>query len=695
VTSTGSTGNVLINENYGGLGANSTADIQFDANAHKLRLYNTTLASSTEVSGVTTTNAYVVSFKHDGTAGSTKIWNDYAFATNSAETPQDETTNKFNYADNLWENSFTPHSYNVGSGAGTEDTNLDYGINGTFGGDNSVYNYRILCTASNCVTTPNSWAVYRNGTLLTNYASTGSTYTDTQNDGGSAPNIQFKIDDAGTDYTAGATYTFTAWKASGDTNTTKTVTLMQDGDTYTIGSGQTLQSIGDATHRTSWTRGGASGGYNIINQGTLNMQYSDINYLKGANGIDFQSGSSLTSLSNTTFDNLVSTGSSDAFIKVLASVIDAGGNKTLNGNTFNNTGSGAEYNLFRSGTSTGSGYTWHFTNPSGALSGEDYDYEPDGTPTDPPGMITWPNPPTNDSLTFTNPYTSNVAVADNTTEWIFEAKVTDAEGPTNIDYVEMRFANATDNTQPYDSLKYRWTESTDTFSEQADTQDCGTITSTADDSNASGNQWTLDFKIKIDNDFLAKDTNYAIELYTVDDAAASDNDNYADKYQVTALSLSLSVDSGTINFGNLTPGTPLVDTTVTTVTTNYPNGYVLQIHDGVSGSNSALKHSDLVTYIADYLGTIETPTLWSGTGLGICVYAATNKESKWGTGTTESDPNNKYAGIPETATTIHTKPGSPTSGDNTSIGYKLDVPNTQKSGSYSGDVTYTATGVLE
>lgn len=303
--------------------------------------------------------------------------------------------------------------------------------------------------------------------------------------------------------------------------------------------------------------------------------------------------------------------------------------------------------------------------------------------------------PTNDSLTFTNPYSTNVAIADDTTEWNFQALVTDADGSTDINYVELRFANSADATQPYDSLKFRWTEATDAFSEEADTQSAATLTSTSANSNVSGNQWTLDFKIKINNSFLAKDTNYAAELYTIDDASASDNDNYVNLYQVTALSLTLDVDSATIAFGNLLPGSVITGTTITTVTTNYPNGYSLAASDGVAGSDSCLLHTDTTTRIADYTGTIATPTSWTGTGLGISLYSATGKDtSKWGTGTTETDSNNKYAGVPQNATTIHSKTGSPTSSDESKIGYKLVVPNTQKTGDYSGNITYTATGAL-
>jgi hypothetical protein len=312
--------------------------------------------------------------------------------------------------------------------------------------------------------------------------------------------------------------------------------------------------------------------------------------------------------------------------------------------------------------------------------------------------------PTNDSLTFTNPYggAGNTAVADNTTSWTFRAVVTDLDGPTDLSTVDIGFANSTDSSSPYNSLRYRWTRDGDAFTEVYDTQNdplgVAEITSASGDSNFSVNTWTLDFKIKINDQFTTMGSQYAIELYSVDAAAASDTDDYASKYQVTVLSLTLDVDSATMAFGSLLPGSVITGTTVTTVTTNYPNGYSLAVHDG-SDTNSALVQGGV--YIADYTGTIVTPTLWpvpGDTGLGICVYITDPVDGKnttqWGAGTEEGDSLNQYAGVPESATIIHSKTGSPTSSNNTSIGYKLVVPNIQKTGAYSGIVTYTATGVL-
>ena len=162
--------------------------------------------------------------------------------------------------------------------------------------------------------------------------------------------------------------------------------------------------------------------------------------------------------------------------------------------------------------------------------------------------------------------------------------------------------------------------------------------------------------------------------------------------------LALTVDSGgTVAFGSLTPGTPIAAPSggsVVSVVTNSANGYTVGLSDG-SDTNSSMLHTDTTTYVADYAGTIATPTSWTGTGVGVTLFAAdTNKEAAWGTGTTYSDSNNKYAGVPSAATTGHTVTGFHASADTSSWAFKIDVPNTQKTGVYSGDVTFTATAVL-
>ena len=160
--------------------------------------------------------------------------------------------------------------------------------------------------------------------------------------------------------------------------------------------------------------------------------------------------------------------------------------------------------------------------------------------------------------------------------------------------------------------------------------------------------------------------------------------------------LDFAINTGaSVPFGNLQPGTPISGPssgTITTVTTNAANGYTIVVSDG-SDTNSAMAQGG--TYIADYAGTITTPTTWTGTGLGVTLFAAdTTKESKWGTGTAYNDANNKYAGVPAGATVAHTVTGFPITSDTASWAFKIDVPNTQKTGAYTGNVVFSALPVL-
>lgn len=169
--------------------------------------------------------------------------------------------------------------------------------------------------------------------------------------------------------------------------------------------------------------------------------------------------------------------------------------------------------------------------------------------------------------------------------------------------------------------------------------------------------------------------------------------------------LNLTFATGqTGDFGNITPGTPKCTSnpsgTVVNVTTNASNGYTLALYDAESGAVSDMTHTDTTTKIADMnSGTIAAPVLWvTGThlGLGVTMYSGlASKEALWGTGASACDvAGNKYAAVPETATTGHTVTGFRITTDTSSWGWRVDVPNTQKTGIYSGVVTFNAVGVI-
>ncbi|HEX9779638.1 MAG TPA: hypothetical protein VGB20_00305 [bacterium] len=371
----------IIASTFGSPVANSSQDFTGGASNRKVFMFDTVLASGAEVSSSTP----VLSRKHDGTAGNARLWNDFTVSSNSTETPNDEGRWQFNYADALWADSVTPHGF---YGAGRE-TSLGFSFNGSMGGDESVYAYRVVCNnVSGCVGGgSNDWDVYRYNssgeTLLTAKASTDVQYTDSQNDGGSAPNVRFTVDDSGSpDYVQGDTYTFVAFKTSGDTSIQKTLMLMQDTDSITVGSGETLEFKGQDGSETQVTRGGGSGGYAITVQsgGALDVDEAAFDYLGGTGqsiGIDLESGATLTALADADFDNFaVDVGSSDSYIRIHNSIIDAGP-RSLSGLTFDNTTGFANYNITNTGTDPDTcGDTWLIQSAGtigGAANGEDYD----------------------------------------------------------------------------------------------------------------------------------------------------------------------------------------------------------------------------------------------------------------------------------------------------------------------------------
>lgn len=169
----------------------------------------------------------------------------------------------------------------------------------------------------------------------------------------------------------------------------------------------------------------------------------------------------------------------------------------------------------------------------------------------------------------------------------------------------------------------------------------------------------------------------------------------------TTVAEVISLDCGSdVEFGTLTPGTPVTGTTTCTVTTNANGGYDLKVRRDDTDTTMD-KTTDATVNITDKTDWDPTANsgngnaaTWSGTGLGFTLFAstATKNTTWWGTGTTVTDALNKYAGLPPTTYTdimVHT---SYSSGSTTnSIGYKLDVPTTQRSGAYDGSITFQAT----
>lgn len=149
-------------------------------------------------------------------------------------------------------------------------------------------------------------------------------------------------------------------------------------------------------------------------------------------------------------------------------------------------------------------------------------------------------------------------------------------------------------------------------------------------------------------------------------------------------SIQLTLDTGTMTIPAVTANVSQNASVQATVLTDGP-GYDLAINQ-----NNNLTHTDTVTTIAAIGAAIAAPALWTeGTtkGLGFTITAGTAVDAKWGT-----NPNYKYAAIPNAATSFHSKSGlSGGASDVTTMQMRLDATTAQKSGSYSNIVTFTAT----
>jgi hypothetical protein len=143
-----------------------------------------------------------------------------------------------------------------------------------------------------------------------------------------------------------------------------------------------------------------------------------------------------------------------------------------------------------------------------------------------------------------------------------------------------------------------------------------------------------------------------------------------------------------VELGNLTPGTPVTGATVCTVLTNSDNGYTLNVKRD-DATTTMEKDSDNAVDIEDLNGV----TLWDGSTLGLGftidpVIVPTNTVAGsigW------ANAGASYDGFTAGGTDILTTEDYVETAQDTQINYKLDVPSTQQSGTYSGTITYTVT----
>lgn len=164
------------------------------------------------------------------------------------------------------------------------------------------------------------------------------------------------------------------------------------------------------------------------------------------------------------------------------------------------------------------------------------------------------------------------------------------------------------------------------------------------------------------------------------------NCTYQDDCTITASTL------GTVNL-NITPsssGVYTIDTDTVTVTTNSSNGYNLQLNVNSSTSNALVSGSNNLNASS---ASDSSPAVLPNNTWGYRI----DDFSGFGAGPTTAQSNQpsstlSFAGVPLSIapTTIKTTATSAPSGDSTSVWYGVHATNTQPSGLYTIDVTYTA-----
>jgi hypothetical protein len=175
----------------------------------------------------------------------------------------------------------------------------------------------------------------------------------------------------------------------------------------------------------------------------------------------------------------------------------------------------------------------------------------------------------------------------------------------------------------------------------------------------------------------------------------------------------VTLSNTTTGTGYVVAGTPSVGQSTCSATTNDDQGYYLTIENSsTNGTGNVLEHEDpnipgtwySITDLTQWDDTTLTTESWSapttkGLGFAIISFPDTNTSNNYFDGVwneTSQCPEgtnpdtNTYAGIPDTPQTIAAVPEYNANTTTTTICYKVDVPASQQSGQYAGQVTFTA-----
>lgn len=167
------------------------------------------------------------------------------------------------------------------------------------------------------------------------------------------------------------------------------------------------------------------------------------------------------------------------------------------------------------------------------------------------------------------------------------------------------------------------------------------------------------------------------------------------------ITLTVTFSSNTANFGSVSPGSATATSTIITVETANSSGFNIKVNRDDNDTTMDL-NTDASVNIADRTNWVSSgsgnATVWlSGDKhLGFRVNQqstdSSNYNSTWW-GTDDTDTNAKFAGFPPVAAlnTIVNRTTASSPPADTKMLYKINVENSQKTGGYSGGITYTIT----
>ncbi len=141
----------------------------------------------------------------------------------------------------------------------------------------------------------------------------------------------------------------------------------------------------------------------------------------------------------------------------------------------------------------------------------------------------------NDSLLFVNHLvtgtSTNILVNSNENVWTFRANVSEANGWQKINEVYLKLADDADHLSPFGDLEFKWSQSSDVFTETGlDVYDSATLLNTSF-SNCTSTICELNFNIILNKKFASTTVDYSAELYSTNDLNKVDEDTYLDFYQ--------------------------------------------------------------------------------------------------------------------------------------------------------------------